>query len=134
MGVGLVAGWRGGFGIGLLWLAVGTPLWLLDLAAGAALAPTSALTHLGGYGVGLAAVARTGMPRHAWWQAVAGLAALQEACRWWTPPAANVNAAFAVYERFEGWFPSYAAYLTALGAAAAAVFWALETVLRRWYP
>jgi hypothetical protein len=54
------------------------------------------------------------LPRHAWWQAVLAFLALQQVCRWLTPPAANINLAFAVWQGWEARFPSYPAYLAML--------------------
>jgi hypothetical protein len=131
VGMGLLGDWPRTTAIGILWLSVGTPLWLLDIASGAEFVPTSALTHVGGLAVALAALRRRSVPRHIWWQAVLALAALQQACRWWTPPAANVNAAFAVYPRFQAWFPSYGLYLAASAFVAGLLFWIIAHLLRR---
>lgn len=133
-GAGLVLRCPAGAAVGCFWSLIGGPFWLLDIATGAELVPTSILTHLGGFLVAVAAVRRMPVPRHAWVWSVAGLAALQQLCRWTTPPAANVNAAFAVYGRFDGWFPSYGCYLAALALVASTCFWALQQLLQRALP
>jgi hypothetical protein len=115
-------------------LVVGTPLWLLDLAGGAELVTTSFLTHGGGLIVGLTALCRSGMPCGAWWKTLVALAALQQVCRWTTSETLNINAAFAVYDRFQGWFPSYAWYLAALAPLTGLLLWIAELGLRRLFP
>ncbi len=136
IGVGLLARMRLGLAAGCYCLAVGTPLWLVELMLGNDVLATSYGTHLGGFvvgwlGLGLGLLP---LPRGAWWQTVLGLAALQQICRWWTSEAANVNAAFAVYPRFAPLFPSYGWYLGALVVVSASVFWLLEHALRRVLP
>jgi hypothetical protein len=134
VGLGLLAGSATLVGIGGFWLAVGTPLWTLDVLGGAEFLLTSVLTHAGGLVLGLAGLRRLGVPRHVWWKALLALGALQLLCRWLTPPAGNVNAAFAVYSRFEGCFGSYASYELTLAGTSAVLFLALELGLRRLWP
>src|SRR5437016_6118572 len=59
--------------IGVSWLALGVPLWILDLATGGEFFPTSLLTHVGGAVVGVLVVRRLGVPRGTWWRATAAL-------------------------------------------------------------
>lgn len=117
--------------IGFFWLLIGDALWLLDLADGAPLLPTSLLTHGGGLLLSLYGLRQYGLPRHAWWQAVLAFLALQQICRWLTPPAANINLAFAVWAGWEARFPSYPAYLAMLVGIALAVFFIADRLARR---
>ena len=120
--------------VGFLWQALGTPLWLLDLSQGGELLATSLGTHLGGLAAGLFGVRRLGVPRGTWWRALFGLAGLLLLSRLVTPPAANVNLAFAVWPGWERLFPSHGAYLALLGAVAAATFVSLDATLHRSEP
>jgi len=104
--------------IGLLWLLVGTPAWLLDLARGAELAPTSILTHVGGVLVGWWAARRFGLPRGSAWLAVATLLALALLCRQVTPPSENVNMSFHVWDRWADHLPASFTLTAALALAA----------------
>lgn len=131
MGLGLLLGWPKLAGAGILGILVGTPAWASDVAMGAPLVPTSLATHVGGFVIAILALRAGGLPTHCWWGAWLGGAALQQICRWMTPPSLNVNAAFATYARFDAAFPSYEAYLIALGAAIAAILWLTEFVVRR---
>lgn len=116
--------------IGLLWLTVGTPCWLLYLAGGGPLLPGAVLTH-SALLLGLFGVSRLGLPRDAWWKALFALAGVFVVTRLVTPPAANVNLAFAVWPGWERLFPSHAVYLVFLTATSAAVFLGVSHVLRR---
>jgi hypothetical protein len=131
VGLGLAFGLPLVNAIGLLWLSIGIPLWILYLAEGGVCHPTSVVSHLGGAVLGSAGVKRLGMPRHAWWKAAAGLAGLQLASRLVTPPAENVNLSHAVWRGWEEVFPSYAVYWTLLTAGSCAVFFAVEWGARR---
>jgi len=120
--------------VGVLWLCLGIPLWILDLRAGGELVPTSILTHLGGLAIGAWGVRRLGFPAYAALPAVAGLLALNLVSRQVTPPAENVNLAFAVWHGWEGYFPSHPLYIATLLAGSAVAFALLTPVLRRLGP
>lgn len=130
IGVGCLLDWPACVGIGVLWLIVGVPLWLLDLATGGEFTPTSVLTHVVGLVIGLIFVAARGMPAGAWWQALLALVALQQLCRRVTPERANVNIAFAVHKGWEHWFPSYFWYWLLWAGVFALTFAASEWGLR----
>lgn len=112
--------------IGFLWSCLGVPLWLVDIAAGGELIPTSPLTHLGALALGLFGVRKLGMPRGAAMKALAAFAALWALCRAVTPPAANINLAFRVHDGWEPYFSSYALYYATLLVIAAVVFTGVE--------
>lgn len=120
--------------VGVLWLCLGLPLWVLDVVSGGELVPTSLLTHLGGLMVGTWGVRRLGFPVYAAAPAVAGLLGLNLLSRLTTPPAENVNLAFAVWRGWEGYFPSHTVYIAVLLAASAAAFAVLTPALRRLGP
>jgi len=120
-------------GIGLLFLCMGTPIWLMDLAGGGEFYPTSCFTHLGGLAIGLYGARRLGLPSGTWWKAVTALITLILVCRLVTPQRANVNVAFAIYAGLEKVFPSHLVYLVIMMGAAAGYFLVLEWALRRWF-
>jgi hypothetical protein len=134
VGVGLLTGRPTVNAVGVLLGCMGLPLWLLDLAGGGELFPTSILTHVVALLIGLYGVSRLGMPRGAWWKATATLVALIGLCRLLTPPEANVNVAFAIQRGWERQFASHASYLGFTIAAATAYFFFVERLLRCWRP
>jgi hypothetical protein len=121
--------------IGLLWLTVGTPCWFLYLAGGGPLLVGAALTH-SALLVSIFGVRQLGWPRDAWWKALLALAGVFGLTRLVTPPAANVNLAFAIWPGWERFFPSHPAYLLFLTAVSAVVFLAVSRAMHAsgWAP
>ena len=115
--------------IGLLWLTVGTPCWFLYLAGGGTLLPGAVLTH-SALLLALFGVRRLGWPNGAWWKALLALAGVFVLTRLITPPAANVNLAFAIWPGWERFFPSHGVYLAVLTVSSALVFLAVSRALR----
>ncbi|HSB08316.1 MAG TPA: hypothetical protein VLM38_02305 [Blastocatellia bacterium] len=132
VGVGLLSSSAIINGIGILFLLMGTPLWVMYLAGGGEFYPTSCFTHLGGLAIALYGVRRLAFPRGTWWKAVVALVALIAICRLVTPPQANVNVAFAIYAGWEKVYPSYPVYLATMIVLAAGYFLLSEYALRRW--
>ena len=120
-----------GNAIGVLFLVVGVPLWLLDVATGGEFTVTSVPTHLGGLVVGLIGVTQLGMPAQEWWKAALALAVLVAVCRLATPARANVNLAYAVPSAWVRLFPSHRWYMIGLGTAVTVVFFVAEQGVRR---
>ena len=114
--------------MGLLWLCMGVPIWLTDMATGGELIVTSAFTHVGGLVLGLLGVRELGMPRGSWWRAGLGVAALTVATRTLTPRALNVNIAFYVWPGWEKSFPYFPVYWAMIYCASLVVFAASERV------
>jgi hypothetical protein len=114
VGFGLIFGSATLNAIGLLWSCFGTPLWILYLATGGELITVSFLTHGAALIAGAIGIRRLGMPRGAAWKAMAAFMLLWIATRALTPPPANVNLAFSVYEGWQRYFPSYPIYLAML--------------------
>jgi hypothetical protein len=117
--------------IATCWLSYGMPIWLVDLATGASMIPTSVLTHFGCLAVGFLAVRHLGWPRNTW--LVATLASLLPLAlaRLLTPPEPNVMLAFRVHDGWEKHFSSHAVYLAIMIAGSAVVFFVVETIARR---
>lgn len=117
--------------IGFLWVTVGVPAWLLDLATGGRFRAASLLTHFGGLVLGFLGVSTLGLPEDSWWKALLALASLHVLTRAVTTPAQNVNLTFAVWRGWESWFPSHGLYLLFLGTGTGAVFLVVTVLLRR---
>ncbi len=117
--------------IGVSWITFGDPLWLLDIATGAAFLPTSLLTHVGGLLLGVLAVREVGWPQGVWWRAVLGVWALMLLTRLVTPAADNVNLAFRVQDGWEDVFPSYPLYLGFLFSLGSLAFFLIDRLARR---
>jgi hypothetical protein len=132
LALGLAARWPRVVGVAFSWIAVGTGAWLIELVAtgGELTAPTQFLTHLVSGAVGFVGVRRLGMPERTWVRALLGVLVLQVFSRAFTDPKENMNAAFEVYGYYKAVFPSYATYWLAMTALFAAVFFAIEKVMR----
>jgi hypothetical protein len=134
VGVGLLVRAATANAIGLLWVSVGLPLWLIDLAFGSSFLATSTLIHLPPLVVGAWGARRLGVPRGAAWKAFAALAGLQILCRVATPPVENVNMVFAMEPTWQRFFPSYGWNYAAGCVLHAAAFLALEPLYRKLRP
>ena len=131
VGAGLWTGKAAINAIGLLWACIGLPIWLIYTFTGGEFMPTSVLTHVGGFALGIAGVRRLGMPAGVWWKALAAYLTLWAVTRALTPPQANVNLAFGVWPGWEDSFPSYPIYFATLFASGALTFLAGEQLFRR---
>jgi hypothetical protein len=131
VGVGLLRRWPTWIGVGLLWLVVGVPLWVMETAMQGGFEPTATLPHLGGLAIGLVGVRKLGLPQPVWRKAMAAILALQLLTRWITPEAANINLAFAVWPGWEQYFPSYGVYITSIDLLGLVLFAGLEYAIRR---
>jgi hypothetical protein len=117
--------------VGVLWLSFGNPLWVTELLTGGEFLPTSILTHVVAFVVGIVAVRKLGWPRAAWGKATIALLPLLGLTRLVTPPPANVNLAFGVAGGWEKTFPSHGVYLLLLYGSAALTFFLAELGWRR---
>lgn len=132
VGVGVLCASPTVNGIGTLFLCVGAPFWVMYLVGGGEFYPTSCFTHVGGLAIGLYGVRRIGLPSGTWWKSVLSLVALILISRLVTPPRANVNVAFAIYEGWEKFYPSHSVYLLTMMILAAGCFFLSELALRHW--
>lgn len=117
--------------IALCWLAYGTPIWLLDLATGAGMIPTSVFTHFGGLALAILAVRKLGFPRWSWAWAVLASLVLVVFARILTSADHNVMLAHRVHDGWEKYFSSHPAYLVTMIGGSAVVFFVVETLARR---
>ncbi len=131
LALGCFAGARVACAVPLLWLSFGTPIWLLDLATGANLIPTSLFVHVLAPLVGIAAIRRLGWPPRAWLSATLASASLLALTRLAGSPEPNVNLAFRIHDGWERAFGSHALFLTTLLGASALVFVTVDTAARR---
>lgn len=118
--------------IAVLWLAFGTPIWLLDIATGSGIILTTFLPHVLCPVVAVLAVREMGLPRRAWLKATGALLALVGLTRALTPPEANVNLSHRVWAGWEAVFPRYDTYFALVAAAAALTFFVLDRALAAW--
>jgi hypothetical protein len=130
VGVGLLSSSATLNAIGVLWITIGIPMWVLDLATGGAFLAPSVLTHFGALVLGGFGVRGLGWPAGMWWKAILALGGLHALTRLISPPEGNVNLAFAVWPGWERHFPSHAVYLLLLGSLSAAVFFVTGLALR----
>jgi hypothetical protein len=119
--------------VSIHWLVLGNILWMINLAGGGEFICTSQLTHLGGLLIGLWYARRSGFPRGSWLMALAGIAALHVLSGFVTPARENINLAFRVFAGWEKIFPDFHVYRLFLLALSAALFYALERAIRRWW-
>ena len=115
--------------LALLWIILGIPLWLLDVWVIQTIEAVSVLSHFGGLGVGLYALAQLRMSDNPWLAAVLLYLAVQQVCRWVTEPALNVNLAHEVYEGSREWFSRYELYWLLTTVLVALCLWGIGRVL-----
>ena len=109
---------------------LGVVMWPIDVIVTGDLEPSSAVAHVAGIALGLAGIRRLGLPRGTWLRAGATLFALTVAARLVTPPAENVNLAFAVHPSLAGHVQSHGIYVAGVGALVLMGFFALDRALR----
>ncbi|HVH42761.1 MAG TPA: hypothetical protein VM925_10470 [Labilithrix sp.] len=131
LALGCFLGQRLACAIALSWLAFGTPIWLVDLATGKGMIPTSVLVHLVAPVIAVFAVMRLGWPPRGWVSATLASVVLLLVTRLVGSEATNVNLAFRVHDGWERHFDSYPAFVGLLFAASAAVFFAIDALVSR---
>ena len=134
LAAGLFLGRPGLLRPGALWILPGLPLWLMDMVRTGIIRPTGVLAHLGGAAVGMFALSRFRAGREAWLHALLLFLAVQQLCRWVTPPDLNVNLAHGIYEGSEGMFTEYWIYWLATSALMAAALWTTGRLLILLFP
>lgn len=99
-------------GSGFGWIMIAFPLWLYDALIHSDWEISCTLFHIVGLVVGAMAVVRYRLPRHTWAFAAIIALTLQALARRFTNETLNINAAFRVYEGWEGVFTDYRVYMT----------------------
>ncbi|MGD2271049.1 MAG: hypothetical protein PVI06_11665 [Desulfobacterales bacterium] len=130
VGIGLLMPQPWLMSVGFLWLAMGVPLWILNVLTRAELMVTSTLSHFGGLAIALYGFRFLKMPPFSWAASTAGLILLGFFSRFVTPRHANVNLSHAVWTGWEEKFPSYFWYVVMLLSLAVIIFLVLEVAVR----
>jgi len=126
VGIGLLIGSPRAVAIGASWLCMGNITWLADVFTGGELFATSFLTHFGGLTVAILGARVLGWPRLTFLWATGGLLLLQQLCRLFTPPAANVNLAFSVYTGWERIYSSYRVFWLSMFVQSVLVYFLVD--------
>jgi hypothetical protein len=132
VGLGLLLQFAPLTAAGVLMLCVGIPLWMINLYFGGAFYPTSILTHIGGFAVGVIGLRTIGWRRHDWLWAVGIVGALLVASRACTAPALNVNLAFFAWRNIFPEPPSDEFHVLLLLGLWAVGLWLSQFALSRW--
>jgi hypothetical protein len=119
---------------GAIWILPGIPLWLMDMISTGIVRPTGVLAHLGGAAVGIFALSRFRVGRRAWLHAFLLFLAVQQLCRWATPPDLNVNLAHGIYAGWEQMFTGYWSYWITTSVFMALALWITGRLLILFFP
>lgn len=130
LAIGLLAARPRVWGVGALWILWGTPLWLLDVAAGGTFRITSLGTHLGASAVAIVAARAGTFAKGSHVRAILGVWLLLAVTRLLVRPEGNLNLAFRVQEGWTDRFSTYPPYFAFVSAVAWAVFFGCEQALR----
>ena len=123
LGVGLLIGHRELIRVAGIWTIPGLAIWIVYVLLPSGFYVSTALAHVGGIVVGLFAVRRVGMDRHAWLYAFVWGMVTQLAARLLSPPELNVNVAHRVQTGWESTFNSYWKFWIVFATASAVVLW-----------
>jgi hypothetical protein len=118
-------------GAGTGWTLIGFPLWLYYVILSGDWKISATLFHICGPIVGILAMRNFRLPKYTWIFAEFVGVALYGLARLLTDEALNVNAAFRVYEGWEGIFPNYAWYVVIMLVGYGAFFFALPYITNR---
>jgi hypothetical protein len=120
-------------GVGLLWLVVGTPLWIFENTQNIDnFVWTSTLTHGLGPLIAILGIRELGWRRGSWSRAGIGLIFLQP-LSWVIPGAeeANLNLAFRTWHGFESVFPDHFLFLVTVVLICTAIFYGVDRLIGR---
>ncbi|MCP4689232.1 MAG: hypothetical protein GY859_14355 [Desulfobacterales bacterium] len=131
LGVGVLV--RSGLliGAGFGWIVIGFPLWLYEAILLSHWDPSAVSFHVCGLLVGGMAIRRYRLPRFTPVFAIVIAVVLQSLARAFTDESLNVNAAFRVYEGWEGLFSNYAVYTFVMITGFSAFFILLTGIVNR---
>ncbi|MBU0728930.1 MAG: hypothetical protein KKE17_00710 [Proteobacteria bacterium] len=115
-------------GVGFGWTLIGFPLWLYDSHLTGNYELSCTLFHLAGILVGFMTVKQYIFPRFTWLAAILLALFMQITARIFTDEKLNINAAFRVYEGWEGAFSNYTIYMIAMMFGFALFFLVFTTV------
>lgn len=122
--------------VAALWLLMGVPPWILDMAVSRLITPVSIISHLGGSLVALYAMSQIRAQKGSWIHALAYFLALQQVTRLLTVPGpyTNVNVAHFAYGPWKDVVSQYWLYILINSVLAAAALWLIELFLRLVFP
>src|ERR1039457_4659289 len=115
--------------IGLIWVTLGIPLWILNLISGSQSLVYSFLTHWGGFLLGLLGVYLLGIRKGSWWKTILAIALFAPLTHFLTPPAENINLMHSIWAGWENVFRTFPLFLAAVLLYCSAVAVALERIL-----
>ena len=134
IGAGLLLRKASPTAVGVLWLSLAAPLWMLEAALGGVFMPSTAAAYVAGAIAGVAGLRALKLPARSWKTAAIALLALQQFCRFTTPVRDNINFCVLIWYGWEGIFKTYPAFWICLSLLAAASFAATAAALRRLSP
>lgn len=115
-------------------LAIGLPIWVFDFIFHGDFHPFSVLTHTLSPALGFLVARRLGWTKHVIWQTALYYMMLQLIARFFTPPAQNINVAFAVYAPVRSLFPSFWLYSAVNLVGLTAFTWLMSKLLKTTRP
>lgn len=134
LALGLFLGKPSFIRVAVMWIAVGIPPWIYEMALTSDWPPTSFLSHTGGISVGLIALWRVRAGRFTWIHAFAFGLVIQELSRLFTPPALNVNLAHHARDGAEKVLTAYWQYWLITTVLVAVGLWIIGRVFMKVFP
>ena len=134
LALGLFLGKRELVRVSVLWLIIGAPLWISDMARFGLRSLSTFGTHIGGLIIGVIALCKVKCGHRSWLYAFLFFVVLQQASHLFTPPELNVNTAHYVYRGWEMLFTNYLLFWIITTALSAVVLWGLGKALVRFFP
>ncbi|MCP4400263.1 MAG: hypothetical protein GY801_23520 [bacterium] len=131
LGIGILIRYPLFIGTGFGWIFIGFPLWLYDAVLNGGWELSGILFHTCGPIVGIMAMRNVRLPRHTWIFAEFVGLVLYGLARLLTDKALNVNAAFRVYQGWEGIFSNYTLYVFIMLVGYGAFFFVLPHISNR---
>ena len=120
-------------GTGVGWCLIAFPLWLYYAILNSDWEISGIVFHTSGILVGLVAVKNYRLPGYTWCAGLGLGLFLQILARMYTDPELNVNAAFRIYDGWEGFFPNYTVYFVVMFLGFAAFFFCLTWLNNRFF-
>lgn len=130
IGVGLMFRLEFPFFVGMFWLILGTPIWLMNVIYSGEFMITSAITNIGGLAIAFLGLRYLKVKKFSWAVAMGALIFLGVICRFFTPSFSNVNLSHGIWKGWEHIFPSHALYLLTIIVIGTATFFVCELFVR----
>lgn len=120
-------------GVGFGWVMIGFPLWFYSAFLTGEWELSCILFHVTGVLVGFMTLKHYVFPKATWLAAVLLAVIMQILARLFTDEKLNINAAFRVYEGWEGVFSNYTVYMIFMLLGFAVYFFVFTTVSNRFF-